>query len=161
MDEEDNTIIDNAAEQVVELGNRMLEADDDADSWDVADGLLAGAIQFWLYSRQPCDDPRCENCMTHCGYDPSGALGTNYQRGDNWKNFRYNFWPRPPRFEAGHQIDAFNGCSAGKGHLAEARAAIKQNGDVGGTTTADSCASAGTCETEPAVENAAGARKNG
>ncbi len=62
MDDEDNTIIDNAAEQVVELGNRMLEADDDADSWDVADGLLAGAIQFWLYSRQPCDDPRCENC---------------------------------------------------------------------------------------------------
>ncbi len=62
MDEEDNTTIDNAAEQVVELGNRMLEADDDADSWDVADGLLAGAIQFWLFSRQPCDDPRCENC---------------------------------------------------------------------------------------------------
>lgn len=62
MDEEDTTIIDNAAEQVVELGNHMLEADDDADSWDVADGLLAGAIQFWLYSRQPCDDPRCENC---------------------------------------------------------------------------------------------------
>jgi hypothetical protein len=27
---------------------------------------------------------------------PSGALGTNYQRGDNWKNFKYNFWPRPP-----------------------------------------------------------------
>ena len=22
-------------------------------------------------------DPRCENCMVHCGYDPSGALGTN------------------------------------------------------------------------------------
>ena len=62
MDEDDNTIIDAAAEQVVELGNSMLEADDEADSWDVADGLLAGAVQFWLYSRQPCDDPRCENC---------------------------------------------------------------------------------------------------
>jgi hypothetical protein len=62
MDEDDNTILDAAAEQVVELGNRMLEADDEADSWDVADGLLAGAVQFWLYSRQPCDDPRCENC---------------------------------------------------------------------------------------------------
>jgi hypothetical protein len=62
MDEDDNTILDNAAEQVVELGNRMLEADDEADSWDVADGLLAGAVQFWLYSRQPCDNPRCENC---------------------------------------------------------------------------------------------------
>ena len=36
-------------------------------------------------------DPRCENCMVHCGYDPSGALGTNYQRGDNWKNIKFNF----------------------------------------------------------------------
>ena len=36
-------------------------------------------------------DSRCEHCMVHCGYDPSGALGTNYQRGDNWKNFKYNF----------------------------------------------------------------------
>ena len=62
MDEDDNAILDAAAEQVVELGNRLLEADDEADSWDVADGLLAGAVQFWLYSRQPCDDPRCENC---------------------------------------------------------------------------------------------------
>ncbi len=40
-------------------------------------------------------DPRCENCMVHCGYDPSGALGTNYQRGDNWKNIKYNFGAKP------------------------------------------------------------------
>ena len=40
-------------------------------------------------------DSRCENCMVHCGYDPSGALGTNYQRGDNWKNFKYNFGAKP------------------------------------------------------------------
>jgi len=40
-------------------------------------------------------DSRCENCMVHCGYEQSGALGTNYQRGDNWKNFRFNFWPKP------------------------------------------------------------------
>src|SRR2546429_262860 len=40
-------------------------------------------------------DSRCENCMMHCGYDPSGALGTNYHSGDNWKNIKYNFWPRP------------------------------------------------------------------
>src|SRR5437016_5005208 len=69
-------------------------------------------------------DPRCENCMVHCGYDPSGALGTNFQRGDNWKNFKYNFWPKPARYERGHEVNAFNGCSIGKGHLAEARAAI-------------------------------------
>jgi hypothetical protein len=61
MDDE-KTVLDDAAEQVIELGNRLLETDEEADSWDIADGLLAGAIQFWLYSRQPCDDPRCENC---------------------------------------------------------------------------------------------------
>jgi hypothetical protein len=26
-------------------------------------GLLAGAVQYWLYSRQPCGDPRCEECL--------------------------------------------------------------------------------------------------
>jgi hypothetical protein len=70
-------------------------------------------------------DPRCENCMVHCGYDPSGALGTNYQRGDHWKNFKYNFWPRPRPDAGGLTVDAYNGCSVGKGHLAEAAAARK------------------------------------
>jgi hopanoid biosynthesis associated radical SAM protein HpnH len=70
-------------------------------------------------------DPRCENCMVHCGYDPSGALGTNYQSGDNWKIFKYNFWPRPQPFREGAKIQAFNGFSIGKGHLAEAKAAVK------------------------------------
>ena len=69
-------------------------------------------------------DPRCENCMVHCGYDPSGALGTNYQRGDNWKNFKYNFWPRPKPYAEGHKVNAYNGATIGKGHLAEAKAAI-------------------------------------
>jgi MoaA/NifB/PqqE/SkfB family radical SAM enzyme len=69
-------------------------------------------------------DPRCENCMVHCGYDPSGALGTNYQRGDNWKNFAYNFGAKPKPYARGHEVIAFNGVSIGKGHLAEARAAI-------------------------------------
>jgi hypothetical protein len=69
-------------------------------------------------------DPRCENCMVHCGYDPSGALGTNYQHGDNWKNIRYNFAAKPKPYLAGRQVKAFNGVSIGKGHLAEAKAAI-------------------------------------
>ncbi len=69
-------------------------------------------------------DPRCENCMVHCGYDPSGALGTNYKRGDNWKNFRYNFSAKPKPFPGGVEVQAFNGASIGKGHLAEAKAAI-------------------------------------
>ncbi len=28
------------------------------------------------------NDPRCEHCMMHCGYEPSAALGINAQRGD-------------------------------------------------------------------------------
>ena len=72
-------------------------------------------------------DPRCENCMVHCGYDPSGALGTNYQRGDNWKNFKYNFGPKPQPFYEGRKINAFNGASIGKGHLAEAKAVINNS----------------------------------
>jgi hypothetical protein len=69
-------------------------------------------------------DTRCENCMVHCGYDPSGALGTNYQKGDNWKNIAYNFGPKPKPYLKGREVAAFNGVSRGKGHLAEAKAAI-------------------------------------
>lgn len=94
-------------------------------------------------------DSRCENCMVHCGYDPSGALGTNYQRGDNWKNFKYNFWPRPKPFKKGAQVQAFTGFSTGRGHLAEAKAAVKsglvgarsafQSNRQSGNTEASSC----------------------
>ena len=61
MTEADN-LIDNAFEQAVQLGNRLANDHPQADLWDVADGLLAGALQYWLYSRQPCGDPRCEDC---------------------------------------------------------------------------------------------------
>jgi len=82
-------------------------------------------------------DPRCENCMVHCGYDPSGALGTNYQAGDNWKNFKYNFWPKPRPYSEGRKVGAFNGFSAGKGHLAEAKAALHAAANHGGCGTGD------------------------
>jgi len=67
-------------------------------------------------------DPRCENCMVHCGYDPSGALSSNPT--DNWKNMKYNFSSKPKPYYAGANVKAFNGVSIGKGHLAEAKAAI-------------------------------------
>lgn len=53
---------ENTAEQAVELANRFTDEHPEADLWDIADGLLAGAVHFWLYSRQPCDDPMCEDC---------------------------------------------------------------------------------------------------
>lgn len=57
-------------------------------------------------------DPRCENCMVHCGYDPSGALGIDYKKGDLWKNLKYNFAPKPRPSRDGAFINPFNGVSA-------------------------------------------------
>ena len=31
----------------------------------------------------PGNDPRCEHCMVHCGFEPSAALGINGRSGDN------------------------------------------------------------------------------
>lgn len=55
-------VFNEAFQQSVELGNKIANSEHEADLWDIADGMLAGAIQFWLYSRQPCGDPRCEDC---------------------------------------------------------------------------------------------------
>lgn len=63
-DEQDDEQYRSAAEQAVELGNKLAESNPDADLWDIADGILAGAVQYWLYSRQPCDDPNCVDCST-------------------------------------------------------------------------------------------------
>lgn len=60
--ENDTPLFDDAAAAVVELGNRLIDQDKDADPWDVASGILAGAIQYWLYAHQPCADPYCESC---------------------------------------------------------------------------------------------------
>ncbi|MGI9330528.1 MAG: hypothetical protein ACR2QB_07390 [Gammaproteobacteria bacterium] len=60
--EEPVTAYDETAQAAVDLGNQLLDTDGSADSWEVASGLLAGAIQFWLFSRQPCDDAFCESC---------------------------------------------------------------------------------------------------
>jgi MoaA/NifB/PqqE/SkfB family radical SAM enzyme len=79
-------------------------------------------------------DARCENCMVHCGYDPSGALSPKIS--DSWKNMTYNFSPKPAPYYEGRNINAFNGVSIGKGHLAEAKAAINTPGSCGtGDTT--------------------------
>ena len=55
---------DTAFAKAVDLGNQIADTDKDADLWDVADGLLAGALQYWLFSRQPCGDPACLDCAT-------------------------------------------------------------------------------------------------
>ncbi|MGB9429230.1 MAG: hypothetical protein WCC11_05040 [Gammaproteobacteria bacterium] len=61
MDTETSSF-ETTAEQAVELANQVADQHPEADVWDIADGLLAGAVHFWLYSRQPCDDLMCEDC---------------------------------------------------------------------------------------------------
>jgi hopanoid biosynthesis associated radical SAM protein HpnH len=69
-------------------------------------------------------DPRCENCMMHSGFEPSGALKGGMA--DGWKNFKYNFGGKPKPYPGSPELAqrAFNGVTIGKGHLAEAKAAI-------------------------------------
>jgi len=64
-DTQDSEIFDESATQVVELGNTIMEQKGEEMIWAVASGMLAGAIQFWLYSRQPCEDPECEECTPY------------------------------------------------------------------------------------------------
>ncbi len=62
-------------------------------------------------------DARCENCMVHCGYEPSAMLGRDAQPGDTWKNIKFNFAPRPAPVAEGRDVLAHNGVSVGRGHL--------------------------------------------
>jgi MoaA/NifB/PqqE/SkfB family radical SAM enzyme len=70
------------------------------------------------------NDPRCENCMMHSGFEPSAALNSSVS--DSWKNFKYNFGSKPKPYPSSPELvkTAFNGVTIGKGHLAEAKAAI-------------------------------------
>ena len=62
-------------------------------------------------------DPRCENCMTHCGYEPTASLGLHAKPGDTWKTVKFNFGPRPRPTGKGNEIAAYNGVTSGNGHL--------------------------------------------
>jgi hypothetical protein len=58
----DELMFDEAADEVVDLANRLAGQHPDTDLWDIADGLLAGVVHYWLFSRKPCGDPACEDC---------------------------------------------------------------------------------------------------
>jgi hopanoid biosynthesis associated radical SAM protein HpnH len=62
-------------------------------------------------------DSRCENCMVHCGYEPTASLGLQAQRGDNWKTIQFNFGRKPKPAGRGSATVVFNGVSSGKGHI--------------------------------------------
>ncbi len=61
-DDDGDAVFEEAAQRTVDQGNALLDEFPDADDWTLASGILAGAVQFWLFSRQPCNDPDCEEC---------------------------------------------------------------------------------------------------
>jgi len=69
-------------------------------------------------------DPRCENCMTHCGYEPTASLGLQAQPGDMWKTIKFNFGARPKPTGLGNEVLAYNGVTSGNGHLTGKRAEV-------------------------------------
>ena len=67
-------------------------------------------------------DPRCENCMMNCGYEPTAALGLEGKPGDTWKTIKFNFGAKPVG-NPNAEVEAFNGVTAGDGHLTGKNAA--------------------------------------
>lgn len=60
-------LFDDAADQAVDLGNEIADANPEGDLWAIADGLIAGAVHFWLYAHQPdelADDEEFEGLRT-------------------------------------------------------------------------------------------------
>jgi hypothetical protein len=57
-------------------------------------------------------DPRCENCMVHCGYEPTASLGLQGKPGDTLKNIAFNFGPKPRPKVRPEPAQVFNGISA-------------------------------------------------
>ena len=62
--------------------------------------------------------------MMNCGYEPSAALGIGAQPGDTWKTIKFNFGPKPAG-TPNADVEAFNGVTAGKGHLTGSKTAAK------------------------------------
>jgi len=61
---ENHNIQEAIADEIIELANQLAEANPDADPWEVADGILSGAVHWWLYANSPCGNPGCEDCAS-------------------------------------------------------------------------------------------------
>ena len=60
-----DSLYDQVASGAIELANSEADGNPDESLDDIADGLLAGAVHYWLFSRMPCEDPRCEDCAPY------------------------------------------------------------------------------------------------
>lgn len=58
---ENELLFDDAADRVVDLGNEIADTNPEADLWAIADGLIAGAVHFWLYAHLPDEQADVED----------------------------------------------------------------------------------------------------
>ena len=58
-------------------------------------------------------DPRCKNCMVHCGHEPTAILGRDAQPGDTWANVAFNFAKKPARRAEGASVNPFTASQPG------------------------------------------------
>jgi len=63
-DDENLDLFNAAADAVVELGNQLGEDHPESDPWALSDGLLAGAVHFWMFSHQPQEHPDDDDLMS-------------------------------------------------------------------------------------------------
>jgi hypothetical protein len=64
MDDDNQTLFNEAGDAVVDLGNRLAEKFPESDPWALADGLVSGAVHFWLYAHQPQESPDKDDLMS-------------------------------------------------------------------------------------------------
>ena len=49
--------------ELIRTTDHLTQERPEADRWEIADGLLGGALQYWLYSRQSCGCFECDACV--------------------------------------------------------------------------------------------------
>ena len=50
------------SDRLVDFANRLADDNPDIEYWEIAEGILSGAVHCWLYANHPCNDPSCEDC---------------------------------------------------------------------------------------------------
>ena len=50
------------SDRIVAFANQLANDYPDTDYWEIADGILSGAVHWWLYANTPCEDPNCADC---------------------------------------------------------------------------------------------------
>ncbi|MDX8394812.1 MAG: hypothetical protein R8K22_00185 [Mariprofundaceae bacterium] len=57
-----NDVFNRAAQQSIELANKLSGINEEAEAANVSAGLLSAATHHWLFTHQPCEVSNCKDC---------------------------------------------------------------------------------------------------